>query len=260
QVISEETSKTIREQLEAVVENNPKHNAYIEGYRIGGKSGTAEKLDEYDGIEMKYAASYGCFAPADDPEVIMLIIADEPDNSVNYYGSAVVTSYAKTVMSEILPYLGFYPEYTDEEYAERNVTIPMMTEKSLENAKSTLDDMGLTYEVIGEGNRVLSQCPRTGSVVEKGGKVVLYTEENVEPQVVEVPNLLNMTASEANAALTQLGLNIVTLGASSEDATAKVQFQSEEAGTSVEIGTVISLTMSVAEQRDEAQSEAEQSE
>lgn len=247
QVISEATSQTVREQLEAVVENNPKHNAYIEGYRIGGKSGTAEKLDEYDGIEMKYAASYGCFAPADDPEVIMLIIADEPDNSINYYGSAVVTPYAKTVMSEILPYLGFYPEYTDEEYAERNVTIPMMTEKSLENAKSTLDDMGLTYEVIGEGNRVLSQCPRTGSVVEKGGKVVLYTEENVEPQVVEVPNLLNMTASEANAALTQLGLNIVTLGASSEDATAKVQFQSEEAGTSVEIGTVISLTMSVVE-------------
>lgn len=257
QVISEATSQTVREQLEAVVENNPTHNAYIEGYRIGGKSGTAEKLDEYDGVEMKYAASYGCFAPADDPEVIMLIIADEPDNTINYYGSTVVTPYAKNVMSEILPYLGFYPEYTDEEYAERNVTIPMMTEKSLENAKSTLDDMGLTYEVIGEGNRVLSQCPRTGSVIEKGGKVILYTEENVEPQVVKVPNLLNMTASEANAALTQLGLNIVTLGASSEDANAKVQFQSEEAGTSVEIGTVISLTMSITEQQEDEQGEEE---
>ena len=128
---------------------------------------------------MKYAASYGCFAPADDPEVIMLIIADEPDNSVNYYGSAVVTSYAKTVMSEILPYLGFYPEYTDEEYAERNVTVPLMMEKSLENAKSTLDDMGLSYEVVGDGNRVLSQCPKTGSVIEKGVKVILYTEEDV---------------------------------------------------------------------------------
>lgn len=248
QVISEATSQTVREQLEAVVENNPKHNAYIEGYRIGGKSGTAEKLDEYDGIEMKYAASYGCFAPADDPEVIMLIIADEPDNSINYYGSAVVTSYAKTVMSEILPYLGFYPEYTDEEYAERNVTIPMMTEKSLENAKSTLDDMGLTYEVIGEGNRVLSQCPKTGSVIEKGGKVILYTEENTEPEVVEVPNLVGLSAAEANIALTQLGLNIVTMGASSDNADAKVQFQSEPAGTSVEVGTVINLTMSINDQ------------
>ena len=178
----------------------------------------------------------------------MLIIADEPDNSINYYGSSVCVPYARTVMSEVLPYLGFYPEYTDEEYAERNVTVPLMLEKSLESAKSTLDDMDLTYEVIGEGNRVLSQCPKTGSVIEKGGKVILYTEEDVEPEVVEVPNLIDMTAAEANTALTQLGLNIVTLGASSENADAKVQFQSEDAGTSVEVGTVISLTLSINDQ------------
>ena len=108
--------------------------------------------------------------------------------------------------------------------------------------------MDLTYEVIGEGNRVLSQCPKTGSVIEKGGKVILYTEEDVEPEVVEVPNLIDMTAAEANTALTQLGLNIVTLGASSENADAKVQFQSEDAGTSVEVGTVISLTLSINDQ------------
>ena len=248
QVISEETSKTIREQLEAVVENNPTHNAYIEGYRIGGKSGTAEKLDEYDGVEMKYAASYGCFAPADDPEVIMLIIADEPDNIINYYGSAVVTPYAKTVMSEILPYLGFYPEYTDEEYADRNVTVPLVQEKSLDSATATLDDMGLSYEIVGEGSSIVSQCPKTGAVIEKGGKVILYTEENTEPEVVEVPNLIGLSAAEANTALTQLGLNIVTMGASSDNADAKVQFQSEPAGTSVEVGTVINLTMSINDQ------------
>lgn len=248
QVVSEATSQTVREQLEAVVENNPTHNAYIEGYRIGGKSGTAEKLDEYDGVEMKYAASYGCFAPADDPEVIMLIIADEPDNIINYYGSAVVTPYAKTVMSEILPYLGFYPEYTDEEYADRNVTVPLVQEKSLDSATATLDDMGLSYEVVGEGSSVVSQCPKTGSVIEKGGTVILYTEENTEPEVVEVPNLIGLSAAEANTALTQLGLNIVTMGASSDNADAKVQFQSEPAGTSVEVGTVINLTMSINDQ------------
>lgn len=248
QVVSEATSQTVREQLEAVVENNPTHNAYIEGYRIGGKSGTAEKLDEYDGVEMKYAASYGCFAPADDPEVIMLIIADEPDNIINYYGSAVVTPYAKTVMSEILPYLGFYPEYTDEEYADRNVTVPLVQEKSLDSATATLDDMGLSYEVVGEGSSVVSQCPKTGAVIEKGGKVILYTEENTEPEVVEVPNLVGLSAAEANTALTQLGLNIVTMGASSDNADAKVQFQSEPAGTSVEVGTVINLMMSINDQ------------
>lgn len=248
QVVSEATSQTVREQLEAVVENNPTHNAYIEGYRIGGKSGTAEKLDEYDGVEMKYAASYGCFAPADDPEVIMLIIADEPDNIINYYGSAVVTPYAKTVMSEILPYLGFYPEYTDEEYADRNVTVPLVQEKSLDSATATLDDMGLSYEIVGEGSSIVSQCPKTGAVIEKGGKVILYTEENTEPEVVEVPNLVGLSAAEANTALTQLGLNIVTMGASSDNADAKVQFQSEPAGTSVEVGTVINLTMSINDQ------------
>ena len=248
QVVSEATSQTVREQLEAVVENNPTHNAYIEGYRIGGKSGTAEKLDEYDGVEMKYAASYGCFAPADDPEVIMLIIADEPDNTVNYYGSDVVTSYATTVMSEIWAYLGFYPDYTDEEYADRNVTVPLVQEKSLDSATATLDDMGLSYEVVGEGSSVVSQCPKTGAVIEKGGKVILYTEENTEPEVVEVPNLVGLSAAEANIALTQLGLNIVTMGASSDNADAKVQFQSEPAGTSVEVGTVINLTMSINDQ------------
>lgn len=250
QVISEETSKIVREQLESVVEGNPGYNAYIEGYRIGGKSGTSEKLDEYDGINMKYVASYGCFAPADDPEVVMLIMADEPNNNINYYGSAVVVPYARTVMEEILPYLGFYPEYTDEEYAARNVTVPLMLEKSLESARQTLDDLGLTYEVIGSGNRVMAQCPRTGSLITKGGKVMLYTEEMIEPETVQVPNLIGMTASEANEALTERGLNIVTMGASAQNADAKVQFQSETAGTMVEIGSVINLTMTIHNQTD----------
>ena len=167
---------------------------------------------------------------------------------INYYGSAVVTPYAKTVMSEILPYLGFYPEYTDEEYADRNVTVPLVQEKSLDSATATLDDMGLSYEGVGEGSSVVSQCPKTGAVIEKGGKVILYTEENTEPEVVEVPNLIGLSAAEANTALTQLGLNIVTMGASSDNADAKVQFQSEPAGTSVEVGTVINLTMSINDQ------------
>ncbi len=248
QVISETTSQTIREQLEAVVETNGGHNAYIEGYRIGGKSGTSEKLDEYDGVEMNYVSSYACFAPADDPEVIMLILADEPDNDIGYYGSTVVVPYARTVMEEILPYMGFYPEYTDEEYASSNVTVPLMQEKSVETAQSTLDDLGLTYEVVGEGTRVISQCPKTGSMIAKGGKVILYTEEDTEPQMVEVPDLLNMTAEEANAALTACGLNIVTMGASSENSEAKVQFQSEVAGSSVEVGTVVSLTLTINDQ------------
>jgi beta-lactam-binding protein with PASTA domain len=85
-------------------------------------------------------------------------------------------------------------------------------------------------------------------MIAKGGKVILYTEEDTEPQMVEVPDLLNMTAEEANAALTACGLNIVTMGASSENSEAKVQFQSEVAGSSVEVGTVVSLTLTINDQ------------
>lgn len=249
QVISEETSKTIREQLEAVVANNGGHNAYIEGYRIGGKSGTSEKLDEYvkeDG--MQYVASYCCFAPADDPEIVLLMLADHPNKELNYYGSAVVVPYARSVMESILPYMGYYPEYTSDSALAKHTTVPLMQDKSITNAKQTLDDLELTYEVIGEGNRVLAQCPQTGTAIQKGGKILLYTEDNVEPKKVVVPNLTGMTADQANQALTANGLNIVTLGASSQNSAAKVQFQSEPAGSTVDIGTVVSLTMIINDQ------------
>ena len=143
QVISEGTSKTVREQLQAVVDNNPTHNAYIQGYKIGGKSGTAEIRATRD-IEDDYVSSYCCFAPADDPELIMLIQADYPDPSIGYYGSQVVTPYARDIMEEILPYMGFYPEYSSEDYDTMNVSVPLLTNSDTESAKSTLDQMGLT--------------------------------------------------------------------------------------------------------------------
>jgi stage V sporulation protein D (sporulation-specific penicillin-binding protein) len=250
QVISEETSETMREQLEAVVENNNGHNAHIDGQRIGGKSGTSEKLDEHqsgDEDDMEYVASYGCFAPADDPEVIMLIIADEPDKTRNYYGGTVVAPYARNVMEDVLPYLGYYAE-TDNVVESSNVTVPLLLDQAVTDAEDTLTDLGLQYEVVGDGTAVVKQCPQTGSSVNKGGIVLLYTEESAEPQYVEVPDLIDKTAAEADDLLQQAGLNIVTIGASAENTNAKVQFQSETAGTLVEVGTVVSLTMAINDQ------------
>lgn len=250
QVVSAETSAIMREQLEAVVENNNGHNAHIDGYRIGGKSGTSEKLDQYSGEDeagMEYVASYCCFAPADDPEIILLIMADEPDKEINYYGGSVVAPYARNVMADVLPYLGYYPE-TDNIVESNNVTVPLMQDKSVTEAKETLTEMGLEYQIVGEGTSVIRQCPRTGSSVAKGGIVLLYTESDAEPQYVEVPNLLEMTAAEADVVLQQAGLNIVTIGASAENAEARVQFQSEPEGARVEVGTVISLTMTINDQ------------
>ncbi len=248
QVISEETSATVRELLQAVVDDNGGSNAYIKGYAIGGKSGTSQKLDEYDAENMQYVASYTCFAPADDPEIVMLIIADEPNKEINYYGSVVCAPYARAIMEEALPYLGYYPEYTEEEYAELDVTVPLLLDVDLTTAQQTLNSLGLQYEVKGEGDVVVKQCPMTGSTVSSNGTVILYTDSNYVTEYVTVPDLTGYTAADANQALTNLGLNYVAAGASADRSDVLVQAQSVAAGTQAEVGTVIQLTYVVNDQ------------
>ena len=249
QIVSEETSDIVREQLEAVVNNNPSHNAYIQGYRIGGKSGTAEKLDTSTADDRQYVASYCCFAPADDPEVIMLIMADEPNKEIGYYGSQVVVSYARDIMEEILPAMGFYPEYSDGEDTDSTVTVPYLQSADITSAESTLAQLGLTYEVVGDGTTVASQSPSTGTSVTKGGKVILYTEVGGNSgDTIEVPNLVGMTAAEVNETMTYYDLNYAIVGSSASESGALVQYQSEEAGTVVPRGTAITLTLSVSQQ------------
>lgn len=251
QIVSEETSAIVREQLEAVVNNNPSHNAYIQGYRIGGKSGTAEKLDTSTADDRQYVASYCCFAPADDPEVIMLIMADEPNKEIGYYGSQVVVPYARDIMEEILPAMGFYPEYSDGEDTDSTVTVPYLQNADITSAESTLAQLGLTYEVVGDGTTVASQSPSTGTSVTKGGKVILYTEVGGNSgDTIEVPNLVGMTAAEVNETMTYYDLNYAIVGSSASESGALVQYQSEEAGTVVPRGTAITLTLSVSQQSD----------
>lgn len=251
QIVSEETSDIVREQLEAVVNNNPSHNAYIQGYRIGGKSGTAEKLDTSTADDRQYVASYCCFAPADDPEVIMLIMADEPNKEIGYYGSQVVVPYARDIMEEILPAMGFYPEYSDDEDTDSTVTVPYLQSADITSAESTLAQLGLTYEVVGDGTTVASQSPSTGTSVTKGGKVILYTEVGGNSgDTIEVPNLAGMTAAEVNETMTYYDLNYAIVGSSASESGALVQYQSEEAGTVVPRGTAITLTLSVSQQSD----------
>ena len=249
QVISEETSKEVREQLQAVVDNNPSHNAYLQGYKIGGKSGTAEIRTTRE-VEDDYVSSYCCFAPADEPEIILLIQADYPNPEIGYYGSTVVTPFAREVMSEILPYLGFYPEYSEEEAAEMNVTVPLVQDASIESAKATLEQLGLTCEVIGEGSTVVEQSPTTGTSVAKGGKVLLYTENALSRDLVSMPNLIGLTASQANETLAYYDLNYAIMGASASSAGAVVQYQSIGEGTQVQKGTSVTLTLVAGEVND----------
>ena len=247
QVISEETSEIMCRTLETVAVQN---GAYIKGYHVGGKSGTSEKLDEYEGSEeepMRYVGSYCSFAPANDPEIIMLIMIDEP-MSGEYYGSKVAVPCSRKVMEEILPYLGYYPEYTEEEAENLDVVIPLVEDLTVDEAKAQIESDGLTCEVVGNGTTVVGQMPITGTTVAKGGIVVLYTENNYSAEYVEVPEMKGYTVDDANYIMTSCGLNFIAKGASTDNGSAVVLSQSEPTGAKVPRGTVVELTFGVDDQ------------
>lgn len=219
QVISEETSETMRQTLETVVTVNSGSNAYIKGYHIGGKSGTSQKLDENPKGDT-YVSSYCAFYPADDPEIIMLVMVDEPTNGL-YYGSAVAAPVVSEVFTEILPYLGYYAEYTEEELKDLEVSVPKIEDAAVEKAKSTANSLGFELEVIGKGGTVVKQVPSRGSKMPKGCKIIAYTEEDYEEEMVYVPDLTGYSLSKANKKLASLGLNLMPLGGAAQKAGAE---------------------------------------
>ena len=244
QVISEETSAEMRKALQAVVDNNGGSNAYIKGYKIGGKSGTAQKI--VAGVQEKdweYCASYCCFAPADDPEIVMLIMADEPNRNIDYYGSSVVVPYSRAVMEKALPYLGYYPEYTQAEQDRLDVSIPLLIDLTVDEAQEKLEALGLKCEIEGEGKYVYTQMPITGSVVSKGSTVLLYSENDSSTETVTVPFVVGKSMTEANQLLAEAGINYVAKGASADRDDVAVLLQSIPGGTVVERWSVINLDL-----------------
>ena len=243
QVISGETSATMRDILEQVVSANGGNNAYIKGYRIGGKSGTSQKqtgaTESEDGsIAYKYISSFCAFAPADDPQVAVMIMVDEP-TSGQIYGSAVAAPIVASVMEDVLPYVGIDKVYTDEDLEALQSTVPHVVGKTTQVAKNAMNQAELKIEIIGSGTTVLSQYPTVGQTMEKGGTVYLYTEEVTELDTVIVPNVLNLSPSQANAALTNAGLNVCIEGGAASNSGAYVISQSYTEGVEVERGTVV---------------------
>lgn len=250
QVVSEDTSAKMRDALERVVTDNNGGNVSIKGFSIGGKSGTSQRLSLTgdDDEKQQYAASYVCFTPADDPEIILLVMADMPNKEIGYYGSVVAVPTAREILTDVLPYLGFCPEYTDDEVANLDVKIPFL-EGDLENAKSTLEGLNVQYKVIGEGTEVIAQSPVVSSSISKDGCVYLYTEQNTT-EYTEVPNFEGMGASAANESAAYCELNFVAIGASTERSDSVVSKQSIAPGTKVQKGTVIELEFMVFENSD----------
>ncbi len=236
QVISEETSATMRDVLYKVVTENSGSNVYIEGYNIGGKSGTSQKLDEPGGAE-KYVSSYCAFYPADDPEIIMLAMVDEPTNG-KYYGSAVAAPVVAQTLTEVLPYLGYYAEYSEEDISNLDVTVPGVSGANIDSAKATLEELGLETDVIGSGETVIRQVPAESSAMPKGCSVILYTEENTEPEYVTVPDISGMSLESAEKALSRKGLNLKPLGGAAKKSGARCSGASIS-GQQVEVGTIV---------------------
>ncbi|MBQ2915470.1 MAG: PASTA domain-containing protein [Clostridia bacterium] len=243
QVVSEETSETIREMLEFAVENNYKKTAYIEGYKLAGKTGTSEKADNGSYQNSKRIASFVCFAPADDPEICVLVIVDEPNSQVQY-GSLIAAPLGRDIMYDCLQYLNIEPNYEDGS-SVKTVKIPDVRDLPLSEAKAQLASEGFTVKVFGDESPeavVTYQIPGSGKSLPLGGTVMLYTNDEKVTYTTTVPNVIGKTAAECNTILSASDLNIKVVGSNINFPDTVAVSQSPEAGETVDKATVITVT------------------
>ena len=246
QVVSEETSATVRQCLEYVVASGTGKNGQVAGYRIGGKTGTADKTGSKtnDNPKGDVVVSFMCFAPADDPQYIMLLTMDTPSRDTGVYvsGGNMVAPTASSIMADILPVLGVEPDYTAEELAGLDAAVPNVVGETVENAKLKLEAAGFSCRTVGDGATVTDQTPAGGAIVPNNATIVLYlgVEKGNTPSVM--PNVVGKTAAEANKALTDAGLIMKVSGATTVSAgNVHAIAQSETAGTELSAGTVITI-------------------
>lgn len=242
QVISKETSKMVCELMEAVVDGGGGQNAYVPGYRIGGKTGTSQKVSEMleTGQSGLYVASFCGVAPMDNPEIAMLFILDEPKGA-NYYGGLISAPPGGQILSEILPYLGYEPQYSEDEIKNLSKSVPNVVGKSVSEAKAAIADQGLTCKVIGDKDKVVKQLPAGGNKVYSDGVVLIYTDEKAQKEKVKVPSFIGFSLSQVNTLASQYGLNVSFNGNINSDKAVVSYQQSIAPETEVEKGSVIEV-------------------
>lgn len=243
QVISEDVSKRMSEILHMNATTGTAKNGYLPGYRVAGKTGTSEKVAEYIAggkKKMEYIASYCGFAPADNPQVAILVFFDEPQGD-SYYGGAVAGPVFGKMMEEILPYLGVERKFTEAEMEKLDVNTPDVTGKKIDAAKAELQKLQLSQKVYGKGDTVLRQIPEAGKSIPQNGTVVLMTDAESESKQVTVPALTGLTLSKANSVAAEAGINITVSGAALTGGKAQSHSQSIAAGTKVAPGTVVNV-------------------
>ena len=246
QVISESASETIRQIMEYEVGDGSTSgggsNAYVAGYRIGGKSGTSEQLNmerRADG-DYKKVASFAAVLPANDPEILVYVMLDDPNNARTDYSSILAAPVVGNIISEIAPYLGIATDGIDR--SQTTVKVPNLVSKEWSNAQVALNNKGLKHQLVeSESSQtaavVTYQYPHAGAEVASGTTIYLYTD-TYSGSHTEVPDVRGKSADFARQMLTAAGLNCQVAG----EGTGTVQSQSEAAGTSVQKGTVVTIT------------------
>ena len=240
QAISKENADIIRNILEGVVEVGTSKNAYIRGYRLAGKTGTSEKIPRGNG---KYVASFVGFAPANDPEIIGLVMLDEPMGD-SHMGGAIAAPTFKKMFDEILRYMDIEPQFTEEDLLVNDKEVPYVEGMEVSELAKAFDKTGLKYNIIGKGDKVISQVPKGGASMPEGATVALYTEKNNSSEVV-VPDVRGMNAADANYTLTNAGLNMKITGASATgQGSAVVSAQTPSPGSKLQRGSPVSVEFS----------------
>ena len=246
QVISESASETIRQIMEYEVGDGSTSgggsNAYVAGYRIGGKSGTSEQLNmerRADG-DYKKVASFAAVLPANDPEILVYVMLDDPNNAHTDYSSILAAPVVGNIISEIAPYLGIATDGIDR--SQTTVKVPNLVSKEWSNAQVALNNKGLKHQLVeSESSQtaavVTYQYPHAGAEVASGTTIYLYTD-TYSGSHTEVPDVSGKSADFARQMLTAAGLNCQVTG----ESTGTVQSQSEAAGASVQKGTVVTIT------------------
>ena len=247
QVISAETSALVRDIMEYEVTSGTGKNGQVAGYRIGGKTGTADKVG--GGV----IVSFVCFAPADDPQVMMLLTLDEPSKWTGTYvsGGNMVAPVASSVMGEILPYLGIEPSYTAEELVGADKTVPNVVGLSKDAAAERLSANGFSFRTVGSGDTVTDQTPAGGAIVPNSAEIILYLGAEKSTDKCIVPNVVGDSAATANQKIVNAGLIMGVSGATNaSSSTVRAISQSIAAGTEVEAGTVVRVQFSDSSVRD----------
>lgn len=246
QVISAQTSKTMCELLEYVVDHGTASKAKTAGYRVGGKTGTSEKIDVFDEngvpVDDKMVSFIGV-APMDDPKYAVLVVLDTPSRETGLYisGGIMAAPTVRDVLSDILPYLGVEPSYSEEELSAVNVRMPALTGMTRDGAKGAVKDANLTCEILGDGEHVTGQIPAPNADIPGMSKVLIYCGGEAPDDRITVPDFMGMTVSTANETAQNAGVYLQAKGTDRMEAFVLVTHQDIPAGTEVARGTTVTV-------------------